>query len=395
MSFQASLRPQKLPSRVKKGVSPWCLSVPPNLSETGERQRLFFATEREAKAAAERLKTRKANFGASLGSLTSAQIVMAAECFDILAEFPDADIKTAVLHYLSTLRARLKSVTFLELFDRYLELKQNRSAKYRNELRITRDRFKSLHELRVCDITPEILEPLLLPIPAANRNAIMRYLRAVFAYGVKRSYLATNPITRLDFTDIARKEVEILEPEQVSKLLTDALSNDLELLPFLVFGFFSGIRPDGELTKLEWRDVDLADRVITIRSEVSKTRRRRFPSLSENAVAWLMEYHARGGRREGLIVPWGLPFLRKHRLANRARAGVTRWPQQGMRHSFCSYWLAVHKDINQLVLLSGHDNVDTMWRSYHKGATKSEAAKFWEIRPAERTSNVIAFQKGA
>jgi integrase len=237
------------------------------------------------------------------------------------------------LHYLSTLRERAKSVTFFELFSRYLDFKQNRTAKYRNELRITRDRFESLHEPLVCNISPDVLEPLLLPIPAANRNAIMRYLRAVFQYGVKRSYLATNPIARLDFTDIARREAEILEPEQVVKLLEDALANDLELLPFLVLGFFCGIRPNGELSKLEWRDIDLADRVITIRSEVSKTRRRRFPTLSENALLWLTEYQARGGHQKGLIVPWGLHLLRKHRLANRARAGVTRWPQQGMRHS--------------------------------------------------------------
>jgi integrase len=321
--------------------------------------------------------------------------VEAADCYELLSEFPTASLKDAALHYLSTLRERSKSITFFELFNRYLEFKQNRTAKYLNELRITRDRFKSLHEARVCDITPGILEPLLLPIPTANRNAIMRYLRAVFTYGVKRSYLTANPIARLDFTDIARKEVEILEPEQVRKLLEDALANDLELLPFLVLGFFSGIRPDGELTKLEWRDIDLSDRAVTIRSEVSKTRRRRFPTLSDNAVTWLNEYHVRGGRRTGRVVQWGLPLLRSRRLANRARAGVSTWPQQGMRHTFCSYWLAIHKDINQLVLLSGHANVDTMWRHYHRGATETEARAFWNILPPAAAGNILPFANQA
>jgi integrase len=76
-------------------------------------------------------------------------------------------------------------------------------------------------------------------------------------------------------------------------------------LPFLVLGFFCGIRPRGELEKLEWRDVDLADRVVTIRPEVSKTHRRRFPELSENAIVWLEEYRQRGGHMEGRIVPVG------------------------------------------------------------------------------------------
>jgi integrase len=63
--------------------------------------------------------------------------------------------------------------------------------------------------------------------------------------------------------------------------------------------------------------------------------------------------------------------------------GIKNWPQQGMRHTYCSNWLARHKDINNLVLQSGHDSVDTMWRHYHRGTTEAEAKKFWAIRPKE------------
>jgi hypothetical protein len=148
-----------------------------------------------------------------------------------------------------------------------------------------------------------------------------------------------------------------------------------------VLGFFCGIRPEGELLKLEWRDIDWRGREVTIRPEVSKTKRRRFPKLSKNAMAWLNEYRLRGGTTEGKGVVWGKENLRHHRLANRARAGVTRWPHQGMRHSSCSYWLALHKDVNELVLQSGHNDPNTMWRHYHKGTRRAEAVKFWTINP--------------
>jgi hypothetical protein len=46
-----------------------------------------------------------------------------------------------------------------------------------------------------------------------------------------------------------------------------------------------------------------------------------------------------------------------------------------MRHTYCSNWLAMHGDINKLVLQSGPDSVDTMWRSYHRGTTRAEAEK--------------------
>jgi integrase len=61
-----------------------------------------------------------------------------------------------------------------------------------------------------------------------------------------------------------RKEVEILPVSQVAGMLNHALENDLELLTFLTLGFLCGIRPDGELQKNEWRDIDLVDRVVTI-----------------------------------------------------------------------------------------------------------------------------------
>jgi hypothetical protein len=66
-----------------------------------------------------------------------------------------------------------------------------------------------------------------------------------------------------------------------------------------------------------------------------------------------------------------------------------------MRHTFCSCWLAIHKDVNRLVLLSGHDSVDTMWRHYHRGVAEAEAKAFWSIVPSRGRGKIIQFQKVA
>jgi hypothetical protein len=56
----------------------------------------------------------------------------------------------------------------------------------------------------------------------------------------------------------------------------------------------------------------------------------------------------------------------------------------------------MYKDVNELVLQSGHDSVDTMWRNYHKGVTEAEARKFWAIRPpATDQINIIDFKQTA
>jgi integrase len=300
----ASLKPHKNRARERLGLTPWVLNIPPDLSETGKRSRSYWATERQARAEAERLKTRRHNFGASLGALSSSQIVEAADCRELLSDFPEVSLKDAVLYYRQTLQGRAKSVSFLDLFNRYLDFKQKRSEKYLRELRITRDRFPSLHPILICNITHETLEPLLLPLPSGSRNATMRHWRAIFRYGIKHGYTATNPIDRLDFMEAGRQEVEILEVAEVTNLLNAALQNDLELLPFLVLGLFCGIRRDGELLKLQWRDIDLKDRSVTIRPEASKTKRRRFVDLSRKAVVRLTEYRLRGGRGAGQVVPW-------------------------------------------------------------------------------------------
>jgi hypothetical protein len=67
-----------------------------------------------------------------------------------------------------------------------------------------------------------------------------------------------------------------------------------------------------------------------------------------------------------------------------------------MRHSFASYWLVKHKDVNRLREILGHEgNTRTLWRHYYRGATKAEAEKFWNIRPPELAHHVIAFKQTA
>jgi integrase len=382
VSIRSSLKPKHLQSRVEAGLASWCLNVPAALSPTGCRQRLFFRTEKEAKAEAETLRARKDNFGNSLATLRAAKIVKAAKAFELLEPY-DVDLLDAVTGFLEIHKQRTESISFHELCSQYIAAKSNRDERHLNGLRQTRDRFPSLHEKLVSDIDHRILEPLVNAIVPGGRNLVLRHLRAFFNFGIKRGFLQENPVKRLEFVDVERREVEIVPPAKVSKMLAHALRHDLELLPFLVLGFFTGIRPE-ELRSLQWSDIDLAEKAVTIRPEVSKTKRRRFPELSDNAVKWLEAYRLRGGKTEGPIVTLAEDALYEHRRLNREAAEVTHWPNSGMRHTFCSCWLAVHKDVNRLVLLSGHDNPDTMWRHYHRGITEAEAKKFWSIFPTKK-----------
>ena len=283
-------------------------------SPTGKRQQLFFSTKAEAQVDCEKLKTRKDNFGISLSAMTSARIATAAEAYNLLDPYGIA-LLDAVRSHLELIEQKSESVTFETAFDEFAELKQAKSLKYRQEIRHTKATFSPLLGRLICDVSARDLTPILNKLPSGSRNAKMRRLRSVFNLAIKRGWIqpGTSPIARLDFSDGVQKEVEIVPVELVAKMFNYALENDPELVPFLTLGFFCGIRPDGELQKVEWRDIDLADRIVTIRPEVSKTNRRRFPELSENAIAWLEANRHRGGRADGRIVPVTSAVLRKKR----------------------------------------------------------------------------------
>jgi integrase len=389
MPRTSKFEPTELPSRKAQGLAAWVVNVPAHLSETGKRQQLFFDTKKLADIECSRIKAKKDRFGLSLMNLSQEQLQQATAAFKLLDPF-QVELLDAVNEFISGHKQRTASISFKDLFEQFLATKSDRNPAYLRELRITLNRFPDLHGQTVCDITSHELDELLAPLSPGARNPILRYWRAVFNHGIKRGYLIKNPVGGLDFVRRPRKEVTTVPFGQVTKMLHHALKNDLELLPYLTLGFFCGIRPDGELPELEWSDI--VEGQVVIRPEVSKTNRRRFVDLSDNAKAWLSAYVALGGIMAGKVTKYNESELRTHRTTNWSRAvGVTeegkpkqKWPQQGMRHTYCSNWLAQNKDVNKLVLQSGHDSVDTMWRAYHKGVTEAEAAKFWAINPPKR-----------
>jgi integrase len=388
-----SLKPAFREAREKAGLSPWIVNVPSFLSHTGKRQELFFTSKTAAQAECDRLKAKKHNFGASLSLLSASQMVEAAKAFQMLKPH-DLGLLKVVADYLAIHEQRKASITFAELCNQYLSAKASKNEKHLRGLRNSRDRFPSLHEKLVSEIDHKVLGPLVYAVTPGSRNMVLRHLRAIFNLGIKRQFLTENPVDRLDFVDVKRKEVETIRPDAVAKMLEHALQNDLQLVPFLTLGFFTGIRPE-ELRLMLWSDIDIATKAIVIRPEISKTNRRRFPELSPNAVAWLEAYRHAGGTMEGPIIDLKEDALYAHRQLNRLAAGVTHWPNSCMRHCFCSFWLAQHKDVNRLVLLSGHDSPDVMWRNYHAGVKESEAQKYWAIVPPAESAKVIPFERTA
>ena len=119
--------------------------------------------------------------------------------------------------HLNLQKQKTASITFLELFDQFLEVKKDRHPEYLKELARIKKKYAELHGKLVCDITVRELEGLLAPLSGGAGNPVMRYLRALFFFRIKRGYLTENPVSRMDFADRKRTEVKTIRERKGSR----------------------------------------------------------------------------------------------------------------------------------------------------------------------------------
>jgi integrase len=178
-------------------------------------------------------------------------------------------------------------------------------------------------------------------------------------------------------------EIGILTVSQAQALLTTCAP---EILPSVAIGLLAGLRIS-EIGRLDWRDIDLERGFIEVGATKTKTARRRLVQISENLSAWLAPHP----RENGPVRPPFVTYRRKF-VSAREASGIKEWPDNAMRHSFASYFLAIHQDAAKTALQLGHTESHTLFRHYHQLVRADDAAAYWQIKPDD---NVVAFRRTA
>lgn len=206
---------------------------------------------------------------------------------------------------------------------------------------------------------------------AGTRATGINRLSALFSFALRRGYVKSNPVARIERVRLEYKPPHILSPEEADKLLTLTLKFVPSMLGHIVLGMFAGIRP-AELDKLTFTDVDMDRGIVRIDAATSKVRRRRFVELEPKAIHWLKAVDCKGSVT---------PRQKRRKLRTLTAAmGWTCWPKDVLRHTAASYLLAKYRD-SALVADKLGNSPSILLRHYRELVTSESAAAFWNIRP--------------
>jgi integrase len=352
----------------------------------GKRKRLFFRTRGEADLELARIKHKRAREGADALSISDSLRIEARDCATLL-EPHRATLTEAVRFYVAHLDGLARSISTVALVGEHISSRERAglSEVHLDDLRHRLGRFNDSFGSRpvrgLC--TVEIEDWLHgLGLGPRSINNFRSRLVSLFAYGVKRHYLETNPAAAIDPLKERSDPPEIFQPEELQAVLSHA---ERELVPALAIGAFAGVR-SAELLRLCWEDVDLGGGYVHIAAAKAKSARRRLIPISDNLREWLGPYAG----RTGAVMPLRCSQYYHHGcVAAASTAGLARWPKNGLRHSYASYHLALHQNAPELSLHMGHTNPRQVFDSYREVVTREAAVRYWAIRPPQIPANVV------
>ena len=212
-----------------------------------------------------------------------------------------------------------------------------------------------------------------------NRRGL---ISAFLKHGLLKDWVGENVITKVPYfrgVGHRRGSAATLNVKQCADIMTWAEENHGgALVPFIALCLFAGIRPDlyeGEISKLEAKDVRLDTGVILIEPHVSKVRMKRNVTIQPNLAAWFRAYPL----EEFPIMPYA---FRRLRLKFRKQFGLSH---DVLRHTFISMFVGKFRSLGEAALQAG--NSESIIRKHYLDLkSTAEAEQFFSILPKRRAA---------
>ena len=354
------------------------------------KRRLFFKTRAEADAECLRQKTLLERHSREAVGLSQREMSDFITSRDKLKKFGET-INDAVEFRIDHLeRVRRHGITVERLTEELLETKRKdgRSEIYLRDLRNILAIFvRDFGSRAVAGITVEELDNWLRALPGSpkTRTNFRANIGVLFSLARQRRIITENPIEFTAKPKLPDNPPAVFAVDELRALLEAAQRVEPDVLPMLAIGAFAGLR-DAEIKRLDWAEVDQARKHIEITAVKAKSARRRIVPMQPNLSAWLRPYSGKTGRF--------VPDRNRGKIERvRKAAGLTRWPNNGLRHSFASYRLAAIHDAPRVAAELGHTSPQMLYSTYREVVLPEEAERYWKITPAADAANIVAFAK--
>lgn len=232
-------------------------------------------------------------------------------------------------------------------------------------------------------------------------NRVVNSLRAVLTKAVEWNVIAEHPLAKLRNLRVDEgKKARYLRPDEERRLHTALATRDEELkaartrgnefretrgyplmddmtafafgdrmTPLITLALKTGMRR-GELFDLAWSDVDLANKVITVRGEHAKSSKTRHIPMSPSALAAITAWKEQAPLQVGRVFPASdsgdrLNNVNKSWANILKKAAITQFRWHDMRHDFASKLVMEGVPLNTVRELCGHASLNTTLRYAH------------------------------
>lgn len=387
----------------------WRLDIPPSLSTSGGRLRLYFKSRQEARNHGDELLgdapvatiaptlAMEADKARSLLDPLGVDLVQVARVYveaqALLAE-TGGSITQAARAYRDVWQARNSSSPFGEAVVLYMasrnDLRDRTLASYKYTLDSV---FRPLHDRMLSDLTTADLEGILSEKGPTAARMHHRNLGVFWRWAAKppRSWATLEVMQSTESPRVSSDaDIRILNPAEVKALLSAAEAEGPGAAVAYAVAIFGGVRM-AELERLTWGAV-LADHIEIDRSVAKKHSRRLIP-ICPTLRRWIDVYRD-GCEEASPLVPSNWAEVSKN---VRRRAGwdvVARglkdpptptrgpWPANACRHTCASVQVASGTSLEDLTFKFGHSGGHDILRAHYVARlTKDDAVTILTVGP--------------
>lgn len=269
-----------------------------------------------------------------------------------------------------------------EFISHQRDIKQNRSWK-KDEAHIKRFTKifgnKKLTEISVVDID-NYKRKRVQEVKEATVNRELSALRKLFNLAKKRKlYHGENTVSESGLFKSESQRMRVLANDEEHRLIN---ASSPHLVPIIKVALLTGMRLS-EILTLTWNDVNLDTKIITIRAEVSKSKKSRRVPISSSLRKLLLEQRMKNYQTGYVFVTHlGIPYspnnpsaLKRAFTTARRKAEIQDFRFHDLRHTAATRMAENGANIVAVKEILGHADIRTTMKYFHPGDSLTKAVE--------------------